>query len=346
LLKKLRYFFLFLVFLGPLQAERVVQLIANFPVDTAFYTQALQRRGYEGKVIAVNIKDYEPLLLKKKGRWLDKLHLSFFNKISVAENVDKIVLFNLNPKVTRKYALSRLPKEKLVLFMWEPKTVLKHMYSSKIHRCFSKIFTWNDALVDRQTYFKFNYPVLLPMQQPLPNFEERKLCTLIASDLKSKVKNELYSQRKEAIRFFEDNGELGFEFYGRRWDPALYKSYRGAVDDKIGTLKKYRFCICYENTQGTPGYITEKIFDCFAAGTVPIYWGASNVADYIPANCFIDRRTFSTLEELHIFLKGMSKQVYEGYLENIQAFLTSDQAKQFSLLQLENAFCQAVYENL
>ena len=40
------------------------------------------------------------------------------------------------------------------------------------------------------------------------------------------------------------------------------------------------------------GYITEKIFDSFAAWCVPVYWGASNVTDYIPEGCFIDRRKF------------------------------------------------------
>ena len=47
--------------------------------------------------------------------------------------------------------------------------------------------------------------------------------------------------------------------------------------------------------------VSEKIFDCFAAGNVPIYWGASNVTDYIPEDCFIDMRSFSSFEELYQF---------------------------------------------
>ena len=49
-------------------------------------------------------------------------------------------------------------------------------------------------------------------------------------------------------------------------------------------MQHYRFYICYENTEGVEDYITEKIFDCFAAGFVPIYWGASNIEKYIPKN--------------------------------------------------------------
>jgi hypothetical protein len=42
------------------------------------------------------------------------------------------------------------------------------------------------------------------------------------------------------------------------------------VDSKKNTLEKYKFSICYENARDIPGYITEKIFDCFFAGCVPI----------------------------------------------------------------------------
>ena len=78
------------------------------------------------------------------------------------------------------------------------------------------------------------------------------------------------------------------------------------------------------------GYVTEKIFNCFAAGCVPIYWGAPNVTDYIPKNCFIDRRDFGSNAEVYDFIKSMSQGVYETYLKNIQIFLDSDQARLFA----------------
>ena len=186
---------------------------------------------------------------------------------------------NIPSKITKKYDLSRLPKEKLILFMWEPKTVLENMYKPNVLSCFSKIYTWDDSLVDNKTFFKFYYPVLIPMLNELPFFEERKLCTLISSHLKSSVENELYSEREKVICYFEDMHEEGFEFYGRRWDSSKFKSYRGTLppEEKLKTMSGYRFAICYENTRGTAGYLTEKIFDCFASGTIPIYWGASNI---------------------------------------------------------------------
>ncbi len=329
----------------PLSAEKIVQCITNFPIDADVYTRVLKDRGYDAKVVVVDIKDYEPDLLMKKGKlhqFLRKLNLDFPFRASVPEEVEKIVFFNIPPKVAKKYDLSRLPRDKLVLFMWEPKTVLQGMYLPRVQRCFSKVYTWDDSLIDGKTYFKFHYPVFIPLCGEIPSFESKKLCTLVATDLKSSVENELYSQRKEAIRYFEQANEEGFEFYGRRWDPALYKSYKGAIADKQGTIKNYRFSICYENTHGTPGYITEKIFDCFAAGTVPVYWGASNVEEYIPKDCFIDRRDFSSMEELHHFMKAMSKETYEGYLARIKAFLSGDAAQKFAFATLAEDFYRAV----
>lgn len=45
-------------------------------------------------------------------------------------------------------------------------------------------------------------------------------------------------------------------------------------DNKMEFLKSYKFNICPENTNNE-GYITEKLFESFSAGCIPIYWGAN-----------------------------------------------------------------------
>jgi hypothetical protein len=44
------------------------------------------------------------------------------------------------------------------------------------------------------------------------------------------------------------------------------------LDDKIQSLKDYRFQIVIENCQ-TAGYYSEKLVDAFGSYTIPIYWG-------------------------------------------------------------------------
>lgn len=52
----------------------------------------------------------------------------------------------------------------------------------------------------------------------------------------------------------------------------LYGNGFNYIEHKEDGLKRYMFSIAHENAF-YPGYFTEKILDCFATGTVPIYRG-------------------------------------------------------------------------
>ena len=184
-------------------------------------------------------------------------------------NLVYIVQFNHCPWVKSKH-LSKVPQNKRVLFMWEPPTVQPKLYSPKFLSQFKRVYTWDDSLVDNKKFFKFYYPELKPLLPDLPPFHQRKLLTQISGNKKSRHPQELYSERVNVIRFFEARPEADFEFYGFGWEQEGFQNYRGCVDNKLETLKHYRFSICYENMRDVHGYITEKIFDSFAAGTIPI----------------------------------------------------------------------------
>lgn len=247
----------------------------------------------------------------------------------IVENTDWFIFWNL-PVHLKRAKLQAIPQKKMILFMWEPPTVEPNLYQLKTHRLFSKIYTWNDDLVDNQKFFKFYYPVLNPLVDERPSFQEKKLCTTIIGRRKSKHPDELYSEREKAIAYFDSLENEDFEFYGYGWENSGFRKYKGAVEDKIDTLKHYKFALCYENIGRLKGYITEKIFDCFSAGCIPIYLGAANVLDYIPEQCFIDRRKFKNEEALYAYLKGMSEAEYAQRIESIENFLKSEAAQKFS----------------
>lgn len=251
------------------------------------------------------------------------------------------VFWNLGPRV-HGIDLSQRPPEKMVLFMWEPETTQKELYQPEIQRCFGKIFTWDDDLVDGKKFFKFYYPVLEPRIEKIPSFEEKKFCTMIARRLSSKHPKQLYREREKVIRFFEDKPNK-FDLYGPYWERRKYKNWKGIIQDKLAVLKNYKYSICYENTKEVKGYITEKIFHCFAAGVVPVYWGASNVTDYIPEECFIDRRKFKDEKALYRFLKKITKEEYERYLESAARFLKSEKAQLFSGAQFGQTLRQLTH---
>lgn len=161
---------------------------------------------------------------------------------------------------------------------------------------------------------------------PLKGLRYRIAC-LIDPDLRS----ELYTERLRAIKHFSENP--GFHLYGRGWKTrcrkmpidfhlAAVRSYKGACSDKISTLAKYRFAVCFENTR-FPGYITEKIFDCFFAGCIPIYYGAPDIEKYVPKETFIDFREFEGYADLDKYLVQMTSDKASSYLEAAKTFLAS-----------------------
>jgi alpha(1,3/1,4) fucosyltransferase len=186
--------------------------------------------------------------------------------------------------------------------------------------------------------------------------------------------NELYSERLQALAYFDRFGEV--DLYGVGWDGPAYhvgetwipgslramsytarkswrklrprkdpvslairSAYRGRTDHKAATLGGYTFALCFENS-ALEGWVTEKIFDCFFAGTVPVYWGAPDVERWVPSECFIDMRRFSGYEDLRTFLRDLSPSEIEAYREAAREYLQSERYRPFT----KQAFAELIGE--
>lgn len=249
--------------------------------------------------------------------------------------IDKILFFSLCPINSLKLKLKSIQQKtdcELILIIYEPPTVQPWLFHNHYLKYFHKIFTYQDDIIDNKRFFKSYYPVLRPMTQYLKDFQEKKLCCLVSGKWQSTYINELYSERKKAIAFFEKFHPQDFSFGGSGWivNKDYPKTCQGRIKDKDVFLKNFKFSICYENTKELPGYITEKIFDCFHNGCIPIYWGAPNITDHIPENCFIDKRKFNSYEELYDFISNITEEEYNQYITNIQKYLNSKEAQAFT----------------
>lgn len=63
------------------------------------------------------------------------------------------------------------------------------------------------------------------------------------------------------------------------------------VWSKLDFLQSYKFSIVFENA-ALPGWATEKIIHPFMAKSIPIYWGAPDVAEYFNTKAFINCADF------------------------------------------------------
>jgi hypothetical protein len=223
---------------------------------------------------------------------------------------------------------------------------------------YAKWFAWDSELRDDLRTVPLLYPNCFhaegwngPEKRPL-------FCVLVASNKALTVVDprDQYQARVRILDWYERHAPADFHLYGRGWErPAAlpgrlgrvrnqlrkilarflpakspYATWRGPVDDKIELLTRARFCLAHENCRDLAGYVTEKLFDCFRAGCVPIYVGPKEIAELVPAGCFIDGRAYETPAELDDFLRTLDDAAYRGYQERIRAFLLSAQAKPFS----------------
>lgn len=225
-------------------------------------------------------------------------------------------------------AIKKIPKEHRFLILSEPPTVNPVSYEKKFHSYFHKVLTWSDELVDDNTYYKYCIPQFVPPMLYSGEFQQKKLLTMICGNKSSKDPNELYSYRRKIIDYFEDKPDT-FDLYGFGWEKEKLHNFKGRIDKKLQVLSQYRFSICFENIKNQKGYITEKIFDCFFAGVVPVYLGADNVEECIPENTFIDMRRFQDIDDLYDYLLNFSEKDYRIYLDNIRDFLNGRSFKDY-----------------
>ena len=81
-----------------------------------------------------------------------------------------------------------------------------------------------------------------------------------------------YGTRERICRDMEEIIPITYAGKWRNNSTELWEKY---ANNKLEYLKNFRFNICPENVDA-PGYCTEKLFDAFLAGTIPIYHGDCN----------------------------------------------------------------------
>jgi alpha(1,3/1,4) fucosyltransferase len=176
------------------------------------------------------------------------------------------------------------------------------------------------------------------------------------------TKYELFSERMRAVEFFSRTNDI--DLYGIGWEKASMrmgrtrmpytfrriqaaadnwrdqirpdsllvaarKVYKGQLETKWETLSRYDFVVCFENA-AMPGWLTEKLFDSLRVGTIPIYWGATDISSLVPPDCYIDMRDFAGYPELLAYLKSLDRKKIMAYREAGRAFLESPAFTPFS----------------
>lgn len=249
--------------------------------------------------------------------------------------------------------LSELGLRLFAFYLFEPPLIDKKMYDSLpvLTLKFENVFIHNTTgdcyslkNVDQKKLRKLYWPQPFALAEDslFENPDRLNKVVVINGHHKPRSFNgqELYSERIRWASALDEFIEV--DLFGRGWMRKysranlwmvyllnyfkIKKIYKGSCSSKIEVMAKYKFSLCFENLK-MDAYITEKIFDCFFSGTVPIYWGCTDIEKWIPTNCYIDMRKFKTAKDLGIYLNSITDSDILNFKKNAKDFLTSEAAK-------------------
>ena len=158
---------------------------------------------------------------------------------------------------------------------------------------FELIFTHDEYLSKLSDKIKMVICNARPWVSDFGIHNKKKMLSMIAS---SKVFCNEHRYRQEIIKKYKDN----MDHFGRGFRE---------LESKEDGLKDYYFSIAMENGN-YPLMYTEKISDCFAMGTIPIYWGSDRIGEIFDINGII------MLDDFRI--EDLSVDLYHSKINSIE----------------------------
>jgi hypothetical protein len=170
-----------------------------------------------------------------------------------------------------------------------------------IEDTFEAVFTYSDELSSLSNKFHKVFATNSWIKQPKV-YDKSKLISMITS-------NKVWVEQQEYRVDFAEKNKSIIDIYGRGFKE---------IEDKEQGLQDYMFSVCIENIT-YDSYFTEKILDCFATGTIPIYKGTKKILDYYDGNGIIFLDDLSDLSDL-------TSELYFSKIQSIRRnFITVNQ---------------------
>lgn len=126
---------------------------------------------------------------------------------------------------------------------------------------------------------------------------------------------------------------------------VLERSSSSWRSDKTNMMRHYKFGLSFENFEADE-YITEKIWDVYLAGTIPIYYGSRAVYKYAPKDSFINVHSFNSEVDLvrHIHEIDMNETLFDSYFRFNIAQINATIAKYSCVSSWLCQFCDLVHQ--
>ena len=225
--------------------------------------------------------------LWKKSKYIEWDFESTNNPITFY--VDRQIVQGLADNVeTKKYAWlleSRLIVPDLVEFVTQN--------LDKILDTYEIIFTHDSRLLTLNEKFKWTPAYGFYIEEPRLH-QKTKLLSMVTSN-KTMTKNHMFRN------YLATQWREKLDLYGRGYNE---------IDKKEEGLVDYMFSIAIEN-DCYKTYFTEKITDCFAVGTIPVYLGTPDIGEHFNTNGII-------IMNKNFDINSLTKELYCSKIEAVK----------------------------
>jgi hypothetical protein len=229
--------------------------------------------------------------------------------------------------ISQAINLERNPNVKRYAWLCESRAIIpqirnmfkdEDIFNSMVNS-FDGIFTCENELVEMHE--KIHFCLIgsnLPWIQEYKIHDKSKLVSFIASHKLFTqghyIRHELY---KSTI-----NNKIDIDVYGSITGNSFGHNPGCHLDgiktewhDKREGIMDYMFSVVIENDQYDT-YFTEKITDCFATGTIPVYWGTKNIGDYFNTDGIIFLE--GNINEMQNIICNLNESLYNEKIDAIE----------------------------
>lgn len=238
--------------------------------------------------------------------------LSIAPEVEISDNldagVDALLCIDWLSVSRRFVGQARKLGVRTVLVSNEPSSVIPEHDRRKIRELFDQVIEVGRPHSHPAIFWPQTWPNWKPVDQSPPR-EARAV--MVQSAKYSFVKGQLYSLRAQFV-----SSDLRVDLYGFGWTTGSFRtagrlfidfyrairgraslnldcinsaflrplSYRGSTPDKLKTMSNFKVAVVIENSRDV---MTEKLFDAFFAGCIPVYVGPTLEKFGIPENLYI-----------------------------------------------------------
>lgn len=187
---------------------------------------------------------------------------------------------------------------------------------------YAGIFTCDVTLLNDPFFIYAPPGSNLPWTKPeeMQIYQKTKLCSMICSP---KARTHGHQFRLEVAKLLMHKLDL---FGGAHGSPRIGEGSGPTGDwwrSKLPALKNYMFSVVFENTI-CDKYYTEKITDCFATGTIPVYWGTKKISEDFNRDGIIFYDDNFSIEDLSSELYFSKMSAIKDNLEKVKSMKSAD----------------------